>query len=58
MENKTGTLICWVNEEKCILAFAPLDGYEAHEFASSDQYWAFVMEVVDKRRFRVQDKVQ
>lgn len=54
MENKTGTLICTVNEEKCILAFAPIDGYEAHEFTSSDQYWAFVMEAVDKRRFRVQ----
>ena len=54
MENKTGTLICWVNEEKCILAFAPIDGYEAHEFTSSDQYWAVVMEAVDKRRFRVQ----
>ena len=54
MENKTGTLICWVNEEKCILAFAPIDGYEAHEFTSSDQYWAFVMEAVDKHRFRVQ----
>jgi hypothetical protein len=54
MENKTGTLICWVNEEKCILSFTPIDGFEAHEFSSSVQYWQFVMETVDKRHFRVQ----